>query len=406
MQHLPASRRQVPRAGTVHITPTLFGDDGRWGGGERFGLELARAQAALRPTALVTFGKPRSFSLGALQVHVLAPRTHLYGHFLNPLSEQLVPHVRRADVVHVHQVETALSDFALACCKVLGRRAFVTDLGGGAGSFHTRFDRRPVVEAHLALSEFAAGFHPYWQDRTTVIGAGVDLEMFRVDGAVHRQRLAVYVGRLMPYKGADVLIKALPQGLPLQLFGRAYDAHYFRHLQDLAVGKDVTFVTDATDAEVVAAYQRARVVVLPSIPVTTAGEPVPKMELFGLVLAEAMACGTPVICSDAGGMREVVLPGRTGFVVPPGDVAALAVALTRVTGDDAAWQTMSAAAAAHARTLSWPAVAERCFAAYDAEHVPVRRSPTAREVLMLLRPPQRLARRLHQVARAGAAPKR
>jgi 2-deoxystreptamine N-acetyl-D-glucosaminyltransferase/2-deoxystreptamine glucosyltransferase len=78
-----------------------------------------------------------------------------------------------------------------------------------------------------------------------------------------------------------------------------------------------------------------------------------------------MATGTPVICTDVGGMPEIVRDGETGVVVPPGDATALRLALERLIGDPAAAVRLGAAGrAAVSARFTWHAVARRCMAAY------------------------------------------
>ena len=74
-----------------------------------------------------------------------------------------------------------------------------------------------------------------------------------------------------------------------------------------------------------------------------------RSESFGLSALEALACGVPVIGAHAGGLPEVVRHGETGFLCGPGDVDGMARAGVALLGDDAAWNAMSARAAADAR---------------------------------------------------------
>jgi glycosyltransferase involved in cell wall biosynthesis len=344
----------------------MFGAGGVWGGGERFALELARAQARHRATRLVVFGpRTRRLRLDRLSIHVLGAQTRRDGRLANPRPELLVAEIARARAVHVHQMESKLTDLTALLARGLGRDLFVTDHGAAGSTILPGWARTKLIKRHLAVSRFAASGYPELLDRTTVIYAGVDPATF-TPGPPRRDRLVVFVGRLMPHKGVDVLIEAMPLGSRLEVYGRPYDAAYVADLVELARGKDVTFVTSATDAEIIQAYQRARVSVLPSVDRTMYGGSVAKAELFGLTLVEAMACGTPTICSTAGAMSEVVVDEATGYVVPAGDVGSLRVRLEALLEDDGLWRRMSAAAVAHVRSrFTWNQVADRSLAAYD-----------------------------------------
>jgi len=108
------------------------------------------------------------------------------------------------------------------------------------------------------------------------------------------------------------------------------------------------------------------VLVLPSVYDPVHGPQAPKAELLGLTLLEAMACGTPAICTDVGGMPEVVRHGETGLVVRAGDAGELAGAVEQLVEGNGSWRCMSEAAAtdAHSR-FGWQHVAERCLTAYE-----------------------------------------
>jgi glycosyltransferase involved in cell wall biosynthesis len=130
---------------------------------------------------------------------------------------------------------------------------------------------------------------------------------------VARDRV-LYVGRLLPHKGVDRLIEAMPPELPLTVCGQPYHADYYRHLQALAEGKRVEFVTDADDATILELYRRAWANVLPSVHQDCYGNTHLAPELMGFTLLEAMACGTPAISSRVAGMPEFIDEGKTGFV--------------------------------------------------------------------------------------------
>src|SRR5205807_1625412 len=93
-----------------------------------------------------------------------------------------------------------------------------------------------------------------------------------------------------------------------------YHPDYFGLLQTLARGKDVEFVTDADDETILGLYRRSWVNVLPSVYRDCYGNSHDAPELMGYTLLEAMACGTPAICSRVAAMPEFVIEGETGFV--------------------------------------------------------------------------------------------
>jgi glycosyltransferase involved in cell wall biosynthesis len=226
------------------------------------------------------------------------------------------------------------------------------------------FDRFLTVSAYSARE---LGAPP---ERTHVIYGGASPDRFFPDPAAERHG-ALFVGRLTPHKGVDRLLAAMPAGALLRVVGsaghdpRPPERDYPILLRQLAVGRNVHFLGTARDAELPALYRSARVFVLPSVERTCYGRDVRVSELLGLSILEAMASGTPVIASRVGGVPEIVLDGETGFLVPPGDVAALHDALARVLSDPALAQRLGAnARGLVVERFTWQRVAERCLQAY------------------------------------------
>jgi phosphatidyl-myo-inositol alpha-mannosyltransferase len=89
-------------------------------------------------------------------------------------------------------------------------------------------------------------------------------------------------------------------------------------------------------------------------------------ESFGIVLAEAMAVGLPVVCSDIGGYRDVVRDGSEGLLVPPRDPEALATALAGLLDNPARRAAMGEAARGAAARYAWPVVAAEVADVYRA----------------------------------------
>jgi glycosyltransferase involved in cell wall biosynthesis len=200
-----------------------------------------------------------------------------------------------------------------------------------------------------------------------VILGGVDTARFSPPPALGARDGALFVGRLLPHKGVDVLIDALPTRMPLRIIGREADQRYFEELRRRADGKLVSFDRDCDDAGLVEAYRRAACVVLPSVNRTIYGDEVKSAELLGQTLLEGMACGAPAIASNLGGMPEVVEDNVTGFLTPPGDAAALRERLERLTAHPEAIAQMGAAGRARVLArFTWPEVVSRCLEIYRA----------------------------------------
>jgi glycosyltransferase involved in cell wall biosynthesis len=160
--------------------------------------------------------------------------------------------------------------------------------------------------------------------KTPVIHMGVDTTLFRPDPAARPSRpTVVFAGRIAASKGADALTAAvcrLSREMPdvqLRLVGRG-DARTLEGLRARAAGCGLPdlleFVGFVPREQLARELVRAHVFAAPS---RYEGGP-------GLVYLEAMACGLPVIACAGNGASEVVIPGTSGILVPPGDVDAIA----------------------------------------------------------------------------------
>jgi glycosyltransferase involved in cell wall biosynthesis len=317
------------------LTPNYFSDESYIGGGERYPLNLSRgvveSSGGRYSVDLISFGpKSRTFTIEpGVTVRVLAaarpPRNPL-----DVVSWDLPAAIADADLVHVHQAYTRCSEMAYLVARQQGKPIVVTDHGGMTSSLGTSVGSLELTDHIVSNSNFGAMLY-----RTgtpiTVIKGGVDGAYFCPPEQRSARDRVLFVGRLLPHKGIDRLIDALPRELPLTVCGRAYHPEYFEALKGLAAGKDVTFITDADDRAILDLYRRAWVNVLPSVYRDYYGQTHLCPELMGFTLLEAMACGTPVICSNVGGMPEYVIDGETGFVVD--DLPALTERLRQLAGD-------------------------------------------------------------------------
>jgi glycosyltransferase involved in cell wall biosynthesis len=352
------------------VAPTPFGDDGLFGGGERYPLELARALARSVDCELVTFGRtPRMVREdGGLSIRVLRAVAHLRGHPAHPLAPALPAAVRAADVVHTHHLRSAPSQVAIVAGRLTGTKVAVTDHGLGRGGLAGLFPG--LVHRFLPVSQYSARTLRAPASKTTVIYGGADPDRFRPEPAERRAGV-LFVGRFTPHKGLDRLLQALPEGARLTCVGtaghdpRPPESGYPELLRRLAAGRPVTFAERVSDDELPRLYRRARVLVLPSVHQNCYGRRVPISELLGLSVLEAMASGTPVVCSRLGGLPEIVADGETGHLVEPGDVGGLRDRLEAVLGDPRRADRMGRAARDSViERFTWTACAGRCLAAY------------------------------------------
>ncbi len=351
----------------LHIVPALFGAKGVLGGAERYALELARYMADKTPTRMLTFGEEsREEQFGNLRVRVVGKPWHVRGQSSNPFASAVFGEIRNADVVHCHQQHIFVSSIAAAFGNLVGRKLFVTDLGGGGWDISAYLSTDRWYRGHLHISEYSRKvFGQHGKPWSHVILGGVDTEKFSPHPDFPRDESVLYVGRLLPHKGINYLIEALPADLHLNIIGQPMNDRYFAELKALAANKLVTFHHDCTDDDIINAYRSAMCIVLPSVYRDLYGEQSKVPELLGQTLLEGMACGTPAICTDVASMPEVVDSGRTGFVVPPNDPAAIHEKLLWLRDHRAEADAMGCAAREHVlQKFTWPVVVDRCLEIY------------------------------------------
>jgi D-inositol-3-phosphate glycosyltransferase len=207
------------------------------------------------------------------------------------------------------------------------------------------------------------------RSRTSVVPCGVDIDAFHPDGAAAprgaRPRI-VSVGRLVPRKGFETLIRALP-GIPdaelVIVGGPARDSlaqdpeaqHLRRLAHRLAVADRVLLLGGITRDEMPAVLRSADVVAC-----------TPWYEPFGIVPLEAMACGVPVVAAAVGGIRDTVVDGVTGRLVPPKDPGALAEAINPLLEDGRRRRALGQAGRERARArYTWDRIAADTERVYE-----------------------------------------
>ena len=228
-----------------------------------------------------------------------------------------------------------------------------------------------IVTTYSMRHEVCGHFQVPWE-KAWIIPNAVDSSKFQVNvdrnsvrsrfGVGPNEKLILYVGRLVPQKGVEFLVQAIPQ--IARRFGDAKfvivgDGWLRAHLESLAdqTGNRwrVNFTGFIPDQELVALMRSADVLVIPSI-----------YEPFGIVALEGMAAGVPVVASQVGGLAEVVEHEKTGEYVYMRNPDSIAWGVERVLGNPghAAWLVKNGHEAVE-RVYSWEAVAKKTTELYE-----------------------------------------
>jgi len=223
------------------------------------------------------------------------------------------------DVVHNHAFDPPAVRLAMTLpSPVVHTLHLPPDRGMAAALDDARkSENRPMV---AAVSTTQAVAWQAWTHVDTVLPNGVPIE--RIPYSADSDDVVVFAGRLSPEKGAaDAIAIARQVGLPIHLYGDPYDVDYAQFLIETHRADLEVFIHGGTTrTRLWQVMSRARAVLCPA----------KWEEPFGMVAAEAQASGTPVIAYRRGALPEVVVDGRTGFVVAPDDIEAAARALARV----------------------------------------------------------------------------
>jgi glycosyltransferase involved in cell wall biosynthesis len=192
--------------------------------------------------------------------------------------------------------------------------------------------------------------------RIRVIHPGVDSSKHSpVPGSRSAGPSFLYLGRLKRYKGVEVAIQALGvarrsrSDLILDIAGTGDDrARLERIAEELGLGEAVHFHGFVSESDKLRLLRSTWANLFPS----------PK-EGWGITIIEAAACGTPSLASDSPGLRDSVRHGETGYLVPHGDVSALAGRMLELAADPSLVASLGRRGRAFAETLTWESAAQQ-----------------------------------------------
>jgi D-inositol-3-phosphate glycosyltransferase len=255
------------------------------------------------------------------------------------------------------------------------------------GSYRIDGEKRVIANADRIIAATQAEQTQlqflYKADRRkiTIIPPGVDTSHFypipmdearQYIGADADKKLVLFVGRIEPLKGLETLIRAIawhrtfsPGQVTLAIIGGDPDvspqemtaemARIQQLCDDLCMGRMVVFLGKRAQDTLPYYYSAADVLVMPS-----------HYESFGMVALEAMACGTPVIASQVGGLAFLIKDGETGFHVPDQDPKALCEKLMILLSDPQQRERMGLRAAEYARAYAWSNIAGQILEVYKS----------------------------------------
>lgn len=340
----------------------------RSGGMERVVQDLAEGAVALGHEVSVVAVESRSGGRVGARQRSTVTRVFSFGALG---SEEIAPGYltaarRRADVIHLHHPHP-LADVA-SLLRSRQTPFVVTQHMDGKQPGYKMLARAVLrraaaivvpSRAHMALSQELEGF----ENKTEVIPFGID-ETRWADlprRAMDSPPRALFIGRLVKFKGLDILLRALERvpDLRLDIVGGGPEGPRLKTLtQALALADRVRFFGEYPDEDLPRRMAESDFLVLPSITVD---------EMFGLVVLEAMAAGRPVITTAVPtGVREVNVPGETGLEVPVHDVRSLAEALDTLAHDPFKREKMGDAGRARVeKYFTRQLMAERHIALYE-----------------------------------------
>jgi glycosyltransferase involved in cell wall biosynthesis len=278
----------------------------------------------------------------------------------------------RFDVIDIHEEPASLAAAEIYLLTRLSRSQAVVSLYC-AQNIEKRYPP-PFRWIERALLRRVAGVHTCNEEAGRILrgkgfsglirdlGLGVDVERFQPSASPdHDGPLRVgYVGRLEPHKGVEVLVRAmaLTEGAELEVVGDGPARPSVEQaVREADLDGRVTLTGFRAQESLASVYPTFDVVAVPSLDTPS------WIEQFGRVAVEAMASGAVVVASSSGALPEVV--GDAGMLVPPGDAAALAAALTRLRDEPELRGKLREAGLERARRYAWSEVAARQHAFYD-----------------------------------------
>lgn len=306
-----------------------------------------------------------------------------FGIFLKPINHNI-------DIVHEH-FDTPHGPFAgLRYVKrkkvplvITYHGDWVENYGGVIRRVGVAFHNKFLVDKVLSYARVIISPSEYfinesrflgkYRDKIVVIPNGINLEEFNIPytkeecrkklGLPIEGEMIFFIGDLLPYKGPDILVKAMRrivEDVPdteLIFAGKGMMRNELEKLsKKLGIEKNIKFEGFVEESLKPFYYRAADIFCLPSTAST---------ESFGIVNLEAMACGIPIVASKIGGVPDVVKDGENGLLVHPGDSEALADAIIYLLENEEVREKMGRNGRGKVEDYSWGGIAEETKKVYE-----------------------------------------
>ncbi|RLG92575.1 hypothetical protein DRO37_09200 [Candidatus Bathyarchaeota archaeon] len=293
-----------------------------------------------------------------------------------PQASELERKIKRfkPEVIHAHHAFSPISLLSISVGKKLGIKTVLTNHSIQffydvdylwKPSSYVLFPYREYInnaDEIIAVSNAAAKFISYFTSKKIeIIGNGVNVSEFSPKVKTFDGRSVLFVGRFTYRKGIHILLKAFQRvkeevkHAHLTLVGSGYFSSVAELLiRALNLSKHVSMMGCVKKEKLVELYQRSHVFVLPSL----------YGESFGTVLLEAMASKTPAVASEHGGIKEVIINGKTGFTVKKDEVNEFSEKIIELLLNPRLSRKISSAAFREVRKYDWKNVVKKIERVY------------------------------------------
>jgi glycosyltransferase involved in cell wall biosynthesis len=331
--------------------------------------------------------------IDGILVKRLKPTGHIFGYPIMPsLSIEMLR--QKADIFHAH-INAPFVVESVSATSLLENVPLVITYNQGSMSLKAIFERnsvfsnslglayqgllsfdfkiaRKIIVVSKAVMKFSGLFQKF-QSKVTYIPNGVDTDWFTSEGIQSEssktsipkndnEKVILFVGRFVAFKGVDVLLKAvrllIKKGLNVRvvLVGNGPLRTYLMDIARKFLQDKATFIGAIPHAKLPVYYRASDVFVYPS---KTNSDGMP------LAILEALACGVPVVASNVGGIPCIFDGAECGILVPPNKPKALASAIECVLSEESFRYSLSKNAREHALSFSWDKITKQIEKVYN-----------------------------------------